>query len=59
MKRSKVNSHFAELLKKAGAKEKTGAPPKKGDAPAFIQTLANVVSFLFTPLSIISKLFTS
>ena len=44
MKRSTVRSTpFAELMKKAGQKGKNEVPAKKGDPPAFIQTLTNVV----------------
>lgn len=41
------SSAFADLLKKAGGKEKNATPPKKGDPPAFIQTLTSVVSVCY------------
>lgn len=52
MNRSTIRaSPFADLMKKAGAKGRNETPPpKKGDAPAFIQTLTNVVRILTLPM---------
>lgn len=49
MKKSTVRSTpFADLMKKAGSKQRNETPPKKGDPPAFVQTLTNVVRITYT-----------